>query len=306
MNGLPYYKAYPRDFIEGTVRMRFELKGAYRLVLDAIYMHGGALPDDARYIAGLLGLSVRKWKALRDELVSLGKLEINGERLTNHRAEKELETSRTHQDKQAENARRPRKNRGLQKPRLSHTESETKNPPIIPPGGEERSSKTKPPPGEQTSSDGSNSADASGEKQNHPPNSARPPSATAAAFDEFWSAYPLKVGKGAARKRFEQAVKKAPAEEIIQGAQRFAAQCRANQTERQFIKHPQGWLSAERWADETLRNVVALPGQRRPSSSTSPATGKASESPCWQISTTTASAAICWPATKPKEGRGDE
>ncbi|MFK5283859.1 DUF1376 domain-containing protein, partial [Lacticaseibacillus paracasei] len=55
MNGLPYYKAYPRDFIEGTIGMPFELKGAYRLLLDLIYMQGGRLPDDAKYISGLLG-----------------------------------------------------------------------------------------------------------------------------------------------------------------------------------------------------------------------------------------------------------
>ena len=57
MNGLPYYKAYPRDFIEGTVGMSFELKAAYRLVLDLVYMQGGDLPDNSRYIAGLLGCS---------------------------------------------------------------------------------------------------------------------------------------------------------------------------------------------------------------------------------------------------------
>lgn len=44
MNGLPYYKAYPRDFIEGTVGMSFELKGAYRLVLDLIYLRSGNCP----------------------------------------------------------------------------------------------------------------------------------------------------------------------------------------------------------------------------------------------------------------------
>ena len=36
--------------------MTFELKGAYRLVLDLIYMQDGQLPDDARYIwAACLG-----------------------------------------------------------------------------------------------------------------------------------------------------------------------------------------------------------------------------------------------------------
>lgn len=123
-NGLPYYKAYPRDFIEGTIGMPFELKGAYRLVLDLIYMQGGKLPDDPRYISGLLGCSIRKWKSLRSELVQLGKIKVSGEFLTNYRAEKELETLAKLQEKQSEKASRSRKNKDLQKPQQSQPEPE--------------------------------------------------------------------------------------------------------------------------------------------------------------------------------------
>lgn len=134
MNGLPYYKAYPRDFVEGTIGMPFELKAAYRLVLDLIYMQGGELPDDARYISGLLGCSVRAWKKYRDELISAGKIYAKGGVISNSRADKELETLAKLQDKQRENATGPRKNNDLAKPRLNHTEPEpepdnTPNPP---------------------------------------------------------------------------------------------------------------------------------------------------------------------------------
>lgn len=115
MNGLPYYKAYPRDFIEGTVGMPFEVKCAYRVVLDLIYMQGGNLPDDPRYISGLLGCSVRKWKSIRTTLIDLGKIAVSGEFLTNYRAVKELETLAKLRDKMAVNASGPRKNKGLQK-----------------------------------------------------------------------------------------------------------------------------------------------------------------------------------------------
>jgi len=90
MKGLPYYKAYPRDFIESTIGMDGELKGAYRLVLDLIYMNGGKLPDDARYISGLLGYTIKKWKSYRAKLIFMGKIVINGEFLTNERAILEL------------------------------------------------------------------------------------------------------------------------------------------------------------------------------------------------------------------------
>jgi uncharacterized protein YdaU (DUF1376 family) len=124
MNGLPYYKAYPRDFIEGTVGLPFEVKAAYRLVLDLIYMQGGRLPDDPGYIAGHLGCSVKKWNALRLALIKAGKLSVFGAHLGNLRADKELETLGKFQDKQRENASGPRKNKDLRKPRRSHTEPE--------------------------------------------------------------------------------------------------------------------------------------------------------------------------------------
>ncbi len=124
MNGLPYYKAYPRDFIEGTIGMPFEVKGAYRLVLDLIYMQGGNLPDDNRYISGLLGCTIRKWKALREELIADGKLQVNGGFLTNYRAVSELKILAKLQENNRENAAKGSKNNGLPKRPLRHTDKD--------------------------------------------------------------------------------------------------------------------------------------------------------------------------------------
>ena len=124
MSGLPYYKAYPRDFFGGTVGLPFELKGAYRLVLDLIYMQGGHLPDDARYIAGQLGCSVRRWNGLRKSLIEAGKIAAIDGVISNFRADKELETLRKLQDQQRENRSRPNKIKHLRSPPSHHTESE--------------------------------------------------------------------------------------------------------------------------------------------------------------------------------------
>jgi 5-methylcytosine-specific restriction endonuclease McrA len=94
MNGLPYYKAYPRDFMEGTLGMPFEMKAAYRLLLDLIYIHGGTLRDDPRYISGMLGCTIIKWKSLRGFLVSDGKLEVNTCHLSAPLAARWMEQSR--------------------------------------------------------------------------------------------------------------------------------------------------------------------------------------------------------------------
>jgi uncharacterized protein YdaU (DUF1376 family) len=87
----PWYRRYPSDFIAGTLRMSLEEKGAYSVVLDLIYDRGGAIPDDARYIAGVCGCSVRKWNAIRQRLINMGKLLVGDGVISNFRAEKELE-----------------------------------------------------------------------------------------------------------------------------------------------------------------------------------------------------------------------
>ena len=125
MNGLPYYKAYPRDFFEGTIGMPFELKSGYRLLLDLIYLQGGRLPDDARYISGLMGCSVRAWKSIRERLIAAGKIVVKDGIISNFRADKELESLAKLQERQRENASGPRKINEIQKPRHRHTEPDT-------------------------------------------------------------------------------------------------------------------------------------------------------------------------------------
>lgn len=67
-------------------------------------------------------------------------------------------------------------------------------------------------------------------------------------FDQFWSVYPRKVGKGVARKAWIKALKETPAEQIIAGAEQYARQ-RAEQDPK-YTAHPSSWLAAERWTDE--------------------------------------------------------
>jgi uncharacterized protein YdaU (DUF1376 family) len=121
----PYYKRFPRDFLEATIGFSLELKGAYTIVLDLIYMRGGRLPDDPQYIAGQLGCSVRKWNSLRAKLVSLGKLNVENGLISNFRADVLLEETRSFREKQAENRSHPNKNSGLQSPKADHLEPDT-------------------------------------------------------------------------------------------------------------------------------------------------------------------------------------
>ena len=69
-------------------------------------------------------------------------------------------------------------------------------------------------------------------------------------FDEFWTAYPRKVGKEKARTKYATACKKATPDAIIAGAYRLAND--PNLPDKQFIPHPTTWLERGSWTDEPL------------------------------------------------------
>jgi uncharacterized protein YdaU (DUF1376 family) len=97
-----WYKRCGADFIHGTMMLTLEEKGAYSLCLDLIYDRGGPIPDDARWLSGVCGVSMRKWSALRDRLVELGKLTAQNGLLSNSRAAFELVSAELSSRKLAE------------------------------------------------------------------------------------------------------------------------------------------------------------------------------------------------------------
>lgn len=66
-------------------------------------------------------------------------------------------------------------------------------------------------------------------------------------FDVFYSEYPKKVGKGAARRAFKAARKKASFETILEKTRAYAKQREGEDA--QFTAHPATWLNGERWED---------------------------------------------------------
>ena len=85
-----WYKRYGADFLMGCMSLTLEEKGAYSCCLDLIYERAGPIPDDPRWLSGVLGCSVRRWKSIREKLLDEGKLSRCGAFLSNPRAEIEL------------------------------------------------------------------------------------------------------------------------------------------------------------------------------------------------------------------------
>ena len=120
--------------------------------------------------------------------------------------------------------------------------------------------------GEQASSHGVNavadkpSLNRTEPYKNHSPSPATPSTPCAGsdpvaeAFDAFWSSYPRKVGKQAARKALVAVVRQIAKEggsvdlaAIVDGARRMAAD--PNLPEARFVPHAATWLNQRRWDD---------------------------------------------------------
>ena len=70
-------------------------------------------------------------------------------------------------------------------------------------------------------------------------------------FDEFWSLYPRKIAKAAARKSWE----KLSAEQQLMAAKAINTHCeywKVKEVELEFIPHASTWLKGERYEDEIV------------------------------------------------------
>jgi hypothetical protein len=54
--------------------MGFEAKGALAILYDLMVDYRGSIPDDGRYVAGVLGVSLRKWTSIRRVLLAGGRV----------------------------------------------------------------------------------------------------------------------------------------------------------------------------------------------------------------------------------------
>lgn len=103
----------------------------------------------------------------------------------------------------------------------------------------------------------------------------KPADLIAERFKDFWAEYPRREAKPAAEKTFAKKVRDRvkgqmtpekindAADFIIEGAQRYAADCRAKGTEKNYIKMAQGWLNEERYADGTDEDLLDIPPELR-------------------------------------------
>jgi uncharacterized protein YdaU (DUF1376 family) len=68
MGKIPMQQWYPDAHIADTAMLTLEEQGAYRLLLDHLWIKGGHLNDDDKEIARLLRISTKRWLKLKLKL----------------------------------------------------------------------------------------------------------------------------------------------------------------------------------------------------------------------------------------------
>lgn len=82
-------------------------------------------------------------------------------------------------------------------------------------------------------------------------------------FVKFWTAYPRKVGKGAARRAFGRALGLTTVETMLAALAWQRTQPAWLKDGGDFIPHPATWLNQERWDDEPyVAPAGPVPGRR--------------------------------------------
>jgi hypothetical protein len=79
-------------------------------------------------------------------------------------------------------------------------------------------------------------------------------------FDQFWSVYPRRVAKEAARRMYAKALKLTTSAEILHAAKRYAEERQGQ--DKQFTKHPATWLNAGCWGDYAATPETAAVAQQ--------------------------------------------
>lgn len=77
-----------------------------------------------------------------------------------------------------------------------------------------------------------------------------PENPTCRAFEEFWLAYPRKVGKLEARRKFDIAVRRLNRPDALAIMLGALARAKSGWTDPQFVPHPSTWLHQGRWDDQ--------------------------------------------------------
>jgi uncharacterized protein YdaU (DUF1376 family) len=201
---------YVSDYLADTAHLTAQQHGAYMLLLMNYWQRGKALDNSNERLSHVVRLSPEEWAEAKPTLEEF--FIVEGNLWTHARVEDDLAKIREKSEKASFAGRRSVVARGLN----------------------ERSTNA-----EQALNHKEEEEDKEEDKDINKKE----------LFVSFWNVYPIKVGKGAAMKAFEKAIRTTDAEVIIKGAERYKLDPNRVQG---YTAHASTWLNAQRWLDEPL------------------------------------------------------
>ena len=221
MTSLPYMQLYVSDYLADTAHLTAQQHGAYMLLLMNYWQRGKALDNSNERLSHVARLSPEEWAEAKPTLEEF--FIVEGNLWTHARVEDDLEKIREKSAKASFAGRRSVVARGMNE-RSTNAEQSLNH----------------------KEEDKEEDKDKDINKED--------------LFVDFWNVYPLKVGKGAALKAFEKAIRTTDADIIIKGALRYKSD--PNRVPG-YTAHAATWLNAQRWLMTLCRPVIFLPQKSR-------------------------------------------
>jgi len=228
MASYPSMPLWTDAYLADTRHLSTQEHGAYLLLLMVAWRRPDCnLPDDDKLLARFAGLGPRQWKNVKDAVMEFWTLEDGCWTQKRLLKERSFVVNRSKINSANANKRdytKSRKTKKTKNANASVEECETDAPTPIPtPTPKKKDTKV------------------SLFKETN--------------FEEFWTQYPRREGKGAARTSYQKAIKKAKHEVIMAGVARY-------NPDPAFTHLPATWLNQERWLDEPDNRVKGVTAER--------------------------------------------
>lgn len=219
----PWMPLYVADYLADTTRLSTVEHGAYMLLIMDYWRNGG-LPADEAKLARIVRMTTAEWLTIRDSIAELFQDDWKHKRIDD-----EIEKASAKNDRRVEAGRRG----GLAK-----AASEASNATIL------------------LEQQPSNALASSSQPESLATNVAKKETRERALFgsefeNEFWPAYPHKVGKGDALKAFNRARMRGELRPMIDGLRSYIA---GKPADRPWC-NPSTWLNQDRWLDQPAPNT---------------------------------------------------
>lgn len=75
---MKFYKRDPDRALAGMAELSLKQRGAYNSLLDLLYSRDGEVPNDDARVAKMISCHWREWKAVKGELIAMGKIWVEG------------------------------------------------------------------------------------------------------------------------------------------------------------------------------------------------------------------------------------